>query len=61
MSREKGLDAARYALIDTTGWHVDYDLCIWRSRSAKEQKRIGWAMAGILILTTIVLQEAHER
>ena len=26
--REEGLDAASYALFDTTGWHVEYDLCI---------------------------------
>jgi len=59
--REEGVDAVRYVLWDATGWHWDYDPCIWRSRAIEEQKRVGWEMAVRIekILCT-VLREAHE-
>jgi len=60
--REEGVESARYAMWDMTGWHRDYDPCVWRSRATEEQKRIGWEMWVRMekILCT-VLKEAHER
>ena len=31
--RTEGIDGVRYALWDMTGWHRDYDPCVWRSRA----------------------------
>ena len=42
--REEGLEAVRYFLWDMTGWHANYDPCIWRHRATEEQKRVGWEM-----------------
>ena len=60
--REEGLDAVRYSLWDTTGWHRDYSPPAWRNRATEEQKKIGWEMTVRIekILCT-VLREAHER
>ena len=60
--REEGMEAARYAMWDMTGWHRDYDPCIWRSRATEEQKRIRWEMwARMEKILCTVLREAHER
>ena len=60
--REEGVEAVRYVLWDTTGWHRDYSPPAWRNRAIEEQKRIGWEMAVRIekILCT-VLHEAHRR
>jgi len=60
--REEGVEAIRYAMWDMTGWHRDYDPCIWRSRATEEQRRMGWEMWVRMekILCTI-LREAHEK
>ena len=60
--RTKGVEDVRYALWDMTGWHRDYDPCIWRSRADKELKLIGWEtwVRTEKIIAT-VLHEAHER
>ena len=42
--RTEGIERVRYALFDMTGWHRDYDPCLWRSRADEEQKRVGWEM-----------------
>ena len=42
--RTEGIEGVRYALFDMTGWHRDYDPCLWRSRADEEQKRVGWEM-----------------
>jgi hypothetical protein len=34
----EGVEGVRYALWDMTGWHRDYDPCVWRSRATEEQK-----------------------
>ncbi len=60
--REEGVEAIRYAMWDMTGWHRDYDPCVWRSRATEEQKRIGWEMAvRIEKIIVTVLHEAHKR
>ncbi len=60
--REEGLEAVRYSLWDMTGWHAEYDPCIWRDRAAGEQKRIGWEMRVRMDrIMCAVLREAHER
>lgn len=60
--RQEGLEAMRYFLWDTTGWHHHYDPCVWRHDATEEQKREGWEkwvrMEKILCA---VLREAHER
>ena len=60
--RGEGAEGVRYAMWDMTGWHRDYDPCIWRNRATGEQKRVGWEMWVRMekILCT-VLREAHER
>ena len=51
----------RYALWDATGWHRDYDPCVWRSRTTDEQKRVGWEMwVRMEKIIAAVLHEAHE-
>lgn len=40
--REEGLEAARYFLWATTGWHANYDPFVWRNRASAEHERIGW-------------------
>ena len=43
--RNEGIEGVRYALWDTTGWHRDYDPCVWRSRADEgRRKRAGWEM-----------------
>ncbi len=42
--REESPEAVRYFLWDMTGWHRDYDPCLWRNRATDEQKRAGWEM-----------------
>lgn len=37
----EGVEGVRYALWDMTGWHRNYDPCVWRSRTTAEQKREG--------------------
>ena len=60
--KEEGLEAVRYFLWDVTGWHADYDPCIWRNRATEEQKRIGWEMwVRMDKIMCAVLREAHER
>ncbi len=60
--RWEGVEAVRYALFDMTGWHEDYDPCIWRSRATKEQKRAGWEMwVRMEKIIAVVLNEAHKR
>ena len=52
----------RYAQWDATGWHRDYDPCVWRSRATQEQKRAGWEMwVRMEKIIATVLREAHER
>ncbi len=45
-----------------TGWHTNYDPCVWRNRATEEQKKVGWQMWVRMekILCTI-LHEAPER
>ena len=60
--KEEGLEAVRYALWDTIGWHRDYDPCLWRSRADEERKRVGretWVRMEKII--ALVLQKARER
>ncbi|MDP9484524.1 MAG: hypothetical protein M3Q49_01810 [Actinomycetota bacterium] len=60
--RTEGIEGVRYALWDMTGWHRDYDPCVWRSRATEEQKRGGWEMwVRMEKIAAIVLQKAHER
>ncbi len=60
--REEGLEAVRYSLWDMTGWHANYDPCIWRNRATYEQKRIGWeTWVRMDKIICAVLREAHER
>jgi hypothetical protein len=60
--REEGIDAARYALWDATGWHGGYSPPAGRNRATAEQKRVGWEMAvRIEKIITTVLHEAHDR
>jgi hypothetical protein len=60
--REEGVDAVRYFLWHMTGWHRDYDPCLWRNRATEEQKRVGWEMwVGMDKILCAVLREAHER
>ncbi len=58
---QEGLETVRYALWDMTGWHANYDPCVWRNRATEEQKKVGWEMWVRMekILCT-VLREAHE-
>ena len=56
-----GLDGVRYALWDMTGWHRDYDPCVWRNRATEEQKRVGWEMwVRMEKIIATVLREAHR-
>ncbi len=60
--REEGLEAVRYFLWDLTGWHRDYDPCLWRNRATEEQKRTGWEMwVRMDKIMCAVLREAYER
>jgi hypothetical protein len=60
--REEGLEAVRYALWDMTGWHRDYDPCIWRKRATEERKKAGWEMwVRMEKILAEVLHEAHSR
>ncbi len=60
--RTEGIDGVRYALWDMTGWHRDYDQCVWRSRATEEQKQAGWEMwVRMEKIVATVLHEAHER
>jgi hypothetical protein len=60
--RMEGIEGVRYALWDMTGWHRDYDPCVWRSRATEEQKCIGWEMwVRMEKIVATVLHEAHGR
>ncbi|MDP9474504.1 MAG: hypothetical protein M3R38_02190 [Actinomycetota bacterium] len=60
--RTEGIEGVRYDLWDMTGWHRDYDPCLWRSRATEEQKRVGWEMwVRMEKIIATVLHEAHER
>ncbi len=60
--RTEGVEGVRYALFDMTGWHRDYDPCVWRSRATEEQKRVGWEIwVRMEKIIATVLHEAHER
>ena len=62
MLRSEGIEGVRYALWDMTGWHPDYDLCVWRSSATEEQKRVGremWMRMEKIIAT--VLHRARRR
>lgn len=60
--RAEGIEGVRYALFDMTGWHRDYDPCLWRSRADGEQKRVGWEMwVRMEKIIAAVLHEAYER
>jgi hypothetical protein len=60
--RTEGIEGVRYALWDMTGWHREYDPCVWRSRATEEQKRVGWEMwVRMEKIVATVLHEAHER
>jgi hypothetical protein len=60
--RQEGVEGVRYALWDMTGWHRDYDPCVWRSRATDEQKRVGWEMwVRMEKIIATVLDEAHKR
>ena len=37
---EEGIDSARYALWNVSGWHRDYSPPVWRNRANAKQKRI---------------------
>ncbi len=39
--RKEGIEGVRYALWDMTGWHRDYDPCVWRGRADEDRKRVG--------------------
>ncbi len=59
--RTEGIDSVRYALWDMTGWHRDYDPCVWRNRATEEQKRVGWEMwVRMEKIIATVLHEAHR-
>ena len=59
--RTEGIEGVRYALWDMTGWHRDYDPCVWRSRATEEQKRVGWEMwVRMEKILASVLHEAHR-
>ncbi len=46
---------------DITGWHRDYDPCIWRSRATEAQKRVGWEMwVRMEKVIALILDEAHR-
>lgn len=58
----EGIEGVRYALWDMTGWHRDYDPCLWRNRASEEQKKAGWEMwVRMDKIICKVLQEAHQR
>lgn len=58
----EGIEGVRYALWDMTGWHRDYDPCIWRSRADEERKRVGWEMwIRMEKIIATVLHDALER
>ena len=60
--RTEGIDGGRYALWDMTGWHRDYDPCVWRRRATDEQKCEGWEMwVRMEKIIATVLHEAHRR
>ena len=60
--RTEGIEGVRYTLWDMTGWHRDYDPCLWRSRANEDQKRVGWeTWVRMEKIIATVLQEAHER
>ena len=60
--RTEGIDGVRSALWDMTGWHRDYDPCLWRSRATEERKKVGWEMwVRMEKIVAAVLREAHER
>jgi hypothetical protein len=60
--RQEGVEGVRYALWDMTGWHCDYDPCVWRSRATDEQKRAGWEMwVRMEKIIATVLDDAHKR
>jgi hypothetical protein len=45
-----------------TGWHRDYDPCVWRSHATEEQRRIGWEVwVQMEKIVCTVLNAAHER
>ena len=59
--RTKGIEGVRYALFDMTGWHRDYDPCLWRRRATEKQKRVGWEMwVRMEKIIATLLHEAHE-
>ena len=59
--RTEGIEGVRYALFDMTGWHRDYDPCLWRRRATEEQKRVGWEMwVRMEKIIATLLHEAHE-
>ena len=60
--RTEGIESVRYALWDMTGWHADYDPCLWRNRATDEQKRIGWeTWVRMDKIMCALLREAQER
>ena len=60
--RTEGVEGVRHALWDMTGWHRDYDPCVWRSRATEEQKRVGWeSWVRMEKVIATVLHEAHRR
>jgi hypothetical protein len=60
--KQEGVEGVRYALWDMTGWHRDYDPCVWRHRATGEQKRIGWEMwVRMERIIATVLDAAHKR
>ncbi len=59
--RTEGVEGVRYALWDATGWHRDYDPCMWRRRATDERKRVGWEMwVRMKEIVATVLREAHR-
>ena len=59
--RTEGVEGVRYALFDMTGWHRDYDPCVWRRQASEEQKRVGWEMwVRMEKIIALVLHEAHK-
>jgi hypothetical protein len=60
--REEGLEAVRYALWEMTGWHRDYDPCLWHERAGEVRRRVGWQMwVRMEKILLAVLQEASRR
>ena len=60
--RTEGIEGVRYALWDMTGWHRDYDPCVWRSRATEGQKLVGWEVwVRMEKIIAMVLHEAYER